>query len=123
MGPAAHPSNCNRRMRMKNSFVLATIFVVGASAAGAGAFATSPYVGSDTEYNITNQAILNAGLGNNPPVGGTLQWNAQANPLGDYSGGGSGGAETAMVALKQQTGPMSRMLASGACSATDLTQA
>jgi hypothetical protein len=109
---------------MKKSFVLATIFVVGASAAGAGAFATSPYVGSDTEYNMTNQAILNSQLGNNPTAATTPpQWNALANPVGDYLGGGSGGAETAMVGAKQQTGPMSRMLASGACGAADLTQA
>jgi hypothetical protein len=100
------------------------VFVASASAAGAGAFATSPYVGSDTEYNLTNQAILNAQLGNNFAAATTPpQWNAKANPIGDYLGGGSGGAETAMVGAKQQTGPMSRMLASGACSAADLSQA
>jgi ABC-type phosphate transport system substrate-binding protein len=104
--------------------VLATIFVVGASAAGAGAFATSPYVGSDTEYNITNQAILNSQLGNNPTATTTPpQWNARANPVGDYLGGGSGGGENAMVANKQQTAPMSRALASGACAAADVSQA
>jgi hypothetical protein len=107
---------------MEKSFVLAAIFVVGASAAGAGAFATSPYVGSDAEYNMTNQAILNSQLGNNPTMFGT-EWHAQASPIGDYSGGGSGAGEAAMVGAHQQTAPMSRMLGSGACSAADVTQA
>jgi hypothetical protein len=107
---------------MEKSFVLAAIFMMGASAAGAGAFATSPYVGSDAEYNMTNQAILNSQFGNNPTTFGS-QWNAQASQIGDYIGGGSGAGEAAMVGAKQQTAPMSRMLASGACSAADLTQA
>jgi hypothetical protein len=109
---------------MKKSLVLATIFVVGAGAAGAGAFATSPYVGSDSEYNITNQSILNSQLGNNPTATtAPPQWNARANPVGDYLGGGSNGGESAMVANKQQTAPMARMLASAACSAADVSQA
>jgi hypothetical protein len=107
---------------MEKSFVLATIFMIGASAAGAGAFATSPYVGSDAEYNMTNQAILNSQLGNNPTMFGS-QWNAQASPLGDYTGGGSGAGEAAMVGAHQQTAPMSRMLGNGACSAVNVAQA
>lgn len=103
---------------MKKSLILATVFVVGASAAGAGAannFATTPYVGSDTEYNITNQAILNSGLGNKTVGPSLTTWNSSSNPLGDYSGGGSGGAENAMAAATpvQQTGPMSRALGGG----------
>jgi len=117
---------------MKKSLILATVFVVGASAAGAGAannFATTPYVGSDTEYNITNQAILNSGLGNKTVGPGLTTWNASSNPLGDYSGGGSGGAENAMANSTpvQQTGPMSRALGGpatkGACAAGGATAA
>jgi hypothetical protein len=51
------------------------------------------------------------------------QWNAQASPIGDYGGGGSGVGEAAMLVAKQQTAPMSRMLGRGACSALSLTQA
>jgi hypothetical protein len=109
---------------MEKSFVLAAIFMVGASAAGAGAFATSPYAGSDAEYNMTNQAILNSQLGNFPlATSAPPQWNAVAKPRGDYGGSGSGTGEAAMVGQQQQTAPMSRMLASGACLSPDLAQA
>jgi hypothetical protein len=98
--------------------------MIGASAAGAGAFATSPYAGSDSLYNVTNQAILNSQLGNNPFATSTPpQWNSKVNPIGDYGGGGSGSGESALVGNKQQTAPMGRMFASGACSAADLSQA
>jgi hypothetical protein len=109
---------------VKKSLFLALFFMASAGGAGAGAFATSAYVGSDTLYTVTNQAILNAQLGNGFAASTTPpQWNANANPVGDYSGGGSGVGEVAMVGNTQQTAPMSRMLASGACSAADLTQA
>jgi hypothetical protein len=113
---------------MKKSLIAATLFVAAAGAAGVGAaeFATSPYVGSDTEYNITNQSILNSTLGNSNP-NGLGPWNKDTNPLGDYSGGGSGGGEAAMAAGRQVTAPMSRMMKGGAgknaCAASDTSQA
>jgi hypothetical protein len=92
---------------MKQSLILATIFVASAGAVGAGAFAVSPYVGSDTEFNIQNQSIESSTLGN-------VGWKP-TSVTGDYSGGGSGGAEAAMATgTAQQTGPMSRMLKGGA---------
>jgi hypothetical protein len=87
---------------MKTSLVIATLVVVGAGAAGAGAtFAVQPFVGSDTEYEITNQAIANSGLGN----------------FGDYTGGGSGAGESAMTSspATQRTAPMSKMMTATTC--------
>ncbi len=117
---------------MNKSLFLAACFVASAGAAMVGAltFATQPYVGSDTEYNITNQAILTSGLGNTSVGTPPHNWDAHTNPLGDYSGGGSGTAEVAMVSKAaggagQQTGPMSRMLKGGAgknaCAAAQAT--
>jgi hypothetical protein len=87
---------------MKTSLVIATLVVVGAGAAGAGAtFAVQPYLGSDTEFEITNQALANSSLGN----------------LGDYTGGGSGNGENAMTASTplQRTAPMSKMMTNQTC--------
>ncbi len=109
---------------MNKSLFLAACFAAssGAAAVGASTFATHPYVGSDTEYNITNDAILQAGLGNTSLPG---TWDPKTNPLGDYSGGGSGGGESAMVGVKQYTAPMSRMMKGGsnanACKAAQAT--
>src|SRR5258706_14387839 len=91
--------NSNRRIGMKTSFVIATFIVVGAGSVGAGAFATfatQPYQGSDTLFDLTNAAVPGSQLGN----------------AGDYQGGGSGAGENNMVAgtPKQATAPMSRML-------------
>ncbi len=106
---------------MNKSLILAACFIAGAGATAIGAvsFGTVPYQGSDTEYNITNQSILNSGLGNTSLATGGGIWNDKTNPLGDYAGGGSGAAETNMVGQTtsgtgQQTGPMSRMLKGGA---------
>ncbi len=88
---------------MKTSIVFATLVVVGASAVGAGAtFATQPYQGSDTEYDLTNGAIAASLLGNS----------------GDYQGGGSGAGENAMTAATpvQHTAPMSKMMTKQTCS-------
>jgi hypothetical protein len=97
---------------MKSSLILATVFVATAGAMGAGAtaFTTSPYQGSDTEFNIQNQAIENSTLGNTNP-----NWTPQS-ASGNYAGGGSGAGESAMAANPptQQTAPMSRMLKGGA---------
>jgi hypothetical protein len=109
---------------MKGAFAIAAIFVGAGAAVGAGAFATNPYVGSDDVYDVMNQAILNAQLGNNfatfaaPP-----QWNAQTNSFGDYLGGGGILGEAALIANRQQTAPMSRLLSNDICSASDLTHA
>ncbi len=112
---------------MNKSLILAACFIAGGGAAAIGAgvsFGTVPYQGSDTEYDITNQAILNSGLGNTNLTTGTGNfagtWDCSANPLGDYQGGGSGTAETNMVGQTtsgtgQQTGPMSRLLNASAC--------
>ncbi len=91
---------------MKTSLFVATLAVVGAGAVSAGAtFALQPFVGSDTEFNIQNDAIKFTGLGNQ--LAGEL----------DYSGGGSGGAENAMTANPptQLIGPMSKMMTSTTC--------
>jgi hypothetical protein len=95
---------------MKQSFLLAALFAAAAGAVGASAtFGVQPYVGSDTEFNIQNQAIENSTLGNTSPP-----W-SETSLTADYSGGGSGGAEAAMATqTAQQTGPMSRMLKGGA---------
>jgi hypothetical protein len=95
---------------MKTSFIIATLAVVGAGAVGAGAtFALQPFIGSDTEYDIQNQALVNSTLGN----------------FNDYSGGGSGGAENAMTASspKQLIGPMSKMLTTTTCAVALKTHA
>jgi hypothetical protein len=87
---------------MKTSFVVATLVVVGAGAAGAGAlFPISPYQGSDTEFDITNQVMINTTLG----------------VQNDYVGGGSGAGENAMTATNpvQRTAPMSKMMTSTTC--------
>jgi cysteine-rich repeat protein len=88
---------------MKRSIAVAAFLVIAGSAAG-GAALVSPYRGSDSLYDVTNQAIQAAGL----------------NPLNAYVGGGSGDAQWAMTGLpfsaaaaKQQTGPMARMIDSG----------
>jgi hypothetical protein len=101
---------------MNRSLFLAACFSASAGAAAAGAagtFGTRPYLGSDTEYNITNEAMLQANLGNRNSnnLGGA--WNAQTSPIGDYQGGGSGSGELAMVNSHQFTAPMSRMLKGG----------
>jgi hypothetical protein len=113
---------------MKLSLIAATLFVASASAAGVGAveFADTTYVGSDSLYNVTNQAILNSTLGNSNP-NGLGPWNKDTNPLGDYTGGGSILGEAAMAAGRQETAPMTRMLKGGAgknaCAASDVSQA
>jgi hypothetical protein len=120
---------------MKKAFAVAAIFVAGAGAIGAGAFGTSPYLGSDALYNVTNQAILNAQLGNNPTsLTAPPQWNATANPIGDYTGGGSVLGEYAMIgfgATPQQTAPMSSLFEvlqagvdpNSVCAVSDLSRA
>ena len=82
---------------MKTSIAIATFLVVGTGAASVGAALPSPWKGSDTLFDLTNQVI---------PLSGAT---------GTYAGGGSGGGETAMAAATpvQNTAPMSRMLASG----------
>jgi cysteine-rich repeat protein len=87
---------------MKKSIAIATFVVIGAGATTVAAL-PNPYQGSDTLFNVTQQAIPGAGLGS-----GTV-----------YIGGGSGNAASAMTAAgpagaTQQTGPMSRMLKSEA---------
>jgi hypothetical protein len=84
---------------MKTSIAIATFLVVGTGAASVGAALPSPWKGSDTLFDLTTQVI---------PLSGAT---------GTYAGGGSGGGETAMAAATpvQNTAPMSRMLASGAC--------
>jgi hypothetical protein len=113
---------------MKRNLFAAVFSVVGASASGVGAvtFATQPYVGDDLLYNVTNQAILSSGLGNTSlPTGMPPTWDPAANPLGDYSGGGSSFGEDAMVLSHQGTAPMARFLEGhrGACAATNLSNA
>jgi cysteine-rich repeat protein len=95
---------------MRISLVTATLALVGAGTIGMGAtFATQPYVGSDSLYNLTNGALVAAGLGNN----------------GDYSGGGSAAGESAMAATTptQWTAPMTKMMATTTCSALRPTHA
>jgi cysteine-rich repeat protein len=85
---------------MKTSIAIATFLVVGAGAAGAGAFAIphGNYQGSDTLFNVTQKSLTAVGL-----------------TTTDYIGGGSGNAQAAMAANPptQQAGPMSRMINSG----------
>ncbi len=94
---------------MRTSFVIAAMVVAGATATGAGAihFATSPFNGSDTEYDLINLAMQTSGLGTS----------------GDYAGGGSGAGENNMTGSppKQWTGPMSKMLTNGSCNTTSFT--
>jgi hypothetical protein len=93
---------------MKTSISIASLVVVGSSAAGASAL-PNPYFGSDTLFNVTRTAITNE--------------EAAAAPFGinigastNYVGGGSGGGASAMAKgatnanAAQQTAPMSRMI-------------
>ena len=91
---------------MRNSIVIATTLVAGGAATSVGATSNvpTPYYGSDTLLQLTNEAIANAGLGTST----------------SYVAGGSGTGQTSManrVAPNaiQQTAPMSKMLTSGAC--------
>jgi hypothetical protein len=89
---------------MRTSLIIGTLCVLGAGAAGVGAtFATQPFNGSDTLFNLTNQAMVGSGLGNS----------------GDYVGGGSGAGENNMAANppKQWMAPMSKMMTSTTCTA------
>jgi cysteine-rich repeat protein len=84
---------------MKISIAVTTFMVVGAGAAGASALTLpNPFLGSDTEFNITRAALTAVGL-----------------TAADYVGGGSGGGESAMAAgtPTQTTAPMSRMMKGG----------
>jgi hypothetical protein len=94
---------------MRTSLVIAAMVAAGASATGAGAvhFATSPFNGSDTEFDLINLAMQTSGLGTS----------------GDYAGGGSGAGENNMTAAtpKQWTGPMSKMLTNVSCNTTSFT--
>ncbi len=95
---------------MRTSFIAAAMLIAGTAASGAGAvvhFATSPFNGSDTLFDLTNGAIAASGLG----------------VSGDYLGGGSGAAENNMTAAtpKQWMGPMSKMLTNGSCSTASVT--
>jgi hypothetical protein len=92
---------------MRTSLSIAAAFAVGAAVAGAGA--TLPFLGSDTLFNVTTQAIVNAGTS-------TLV----------YKGTGSGNGETAMIKTvlgtpvangPQEIAPMSRFLSTGLCGA------
>ena len=79
---------------MRTSLIIGTLCVLGAGATGVGAtFATQPFNGYDTLFNVTNRAMPAAGLGNN----------------GDYVGGGSGAGENNMTSNppKQWMAPMS----------------
>jgi hypothetical protein len=89
---------------MRTSLIIGTLCVLGAGATGVGAtFATQPFNGSDTLFNVTNRAMPAAGLGNN----------------GDYVGGGSGAGENNMTSNppKQWMAPMSKMMTSVTCGA------
>lgn len=86
---------------MKTSITIATFLVLSAGAASAGAI-QSPLQGSDTEFNITTDAIAKAGL----------------SPLNAYVGGGSGNGETAMINGEQVIAPMSRLMNKNICSKT-----
>ena len=95
---------------MRTSFVIAAMVVTGAGATGAGAvhFGTSPFNGSDAEYNLINMALQSSGLGTS----------------GDFAGGGSGAGENAMTASTpptQWTAPMGKMLTNASCSTTSRT--
>jgi hypothetical protein len=86
---------------MKSTLAIATFLAIGSSAAGAAAL-VSPYLGSDTLFDLTTQAITSAGL----------------TPATAYAGGGSGSGQAAMVgtspfsaaAAKQQTSPITKMI-------------
>jgi hypothetical protein len=109
---------------MNRTLFFAAVFAASSGAAAVGAaatFATQPYVGSDVQYNVTNEAILQSGLGNQNANNSGSDWNPKTNAIGDYSAGGSGLGESAMAGARQYTAPMYRMLkgAAGknACSA------
>jgi len=91
---------------MRKSMMVAAFAVTGAGAAGASAALPVPYQGSDTEYDLTTQAIKGANS-----VNPTL-----ITPLNSYIGGGSGNAIAVMSSASptQYTGPMSRMIKSEA---------
>ena len=91
---------------MRKSIMVTAFVVTGAGAAGASAALPVPFQGSDTEFNLTTQAIAGAN-GVNPSL---------ITPTNAYVGGGSGNAAAAMTSSvpTQYTGPMSRMLKSEA---------
>jgi hypothetical protein len=90
---------------MKNSIAIACFLVIAAAASGAAAI-VSPYLGSDTLYNVVTQSIASAGL----------------TPLNAYIGTGTSNGQAAMVGpspfaaanAKQQTNPATAMITNGA---------
>lgn len=98
---------------MKTAIPVASFLLIGAGAAGLGAFVPNPFQGSDTLFNVTTDAIAAAGL---PVAAGALP----------YVGGGSGNGQTALVQNTQQhIAPMSRMMNNGGglCAFPDTSEA
>jgi hypothetical protein len=93
---------------MRKSIAVATILVVGGGASAAGAITLpAKYYGSDSLFDVTQQAI-----GSTPGLGVSLEAN--------YLAGGSGAGQSAMgaasaAAALQQTAPMTKMLTNGIC--------
>jgi hypothetical protein len=90
---------------MKNSFAIACFLVIAAAASGVSAI-VSPYLGSDTLYNVITQSISGAGL----------------TPVNAYIGTGTSNGQAAMVGsaspfpaanAKQQTNPATAMITNG----------
>ncbi len=85
---------------MKKSLAIAALVAVGGAAASAAAATLPNFLGSDTLFQVTTDAIVGCG--------------APANTL-IYNGTGSGNGETAMVKGTQAIAPMSRFLGSNVC--------
>jgi len=90
---------------MKISISIATFLLAGAGIAGIGSInpIESPLQGSDTLFNVTQDA-LNALTALGSSIG----------PASTYVGGGSGNGQSALVGGSQHIAPMSRMLNNGA---------
>jgi hypothetical protein len=98
---------------MKISISIATFLLAGAGVAGIGAInpIESPLQGSDTLFNVTQDALTAlAALGSN------------IGPASTYVGGGSGNGQSALIGGTQHLAPMSRMINNGAC-ASDTSNA
>src|SRR5690349_9797042 len=92
---------------MTKTTVLATVLLIGATASGIGAATNNKLQGSDTLKDFTRKII--------PTCAG-------ATTL-IYTGGGSGTAESGMIAGTQEIGPMSRFFNTNACKGATPKQA
>jgi ABC-type phosphate transport system substrate-binding protein len=109
---------------MKNSLLIATLFVASAGAVGAavGAYPLTTIAGSDTLFDVTKDLIGDPAALHPADVAKTPNNFSVGTPSGyngalTYIGGGSGNGETAMEHGTQLIAPMSKMMDNGICAA------